>query len=57
MILEDQFDPDDILRDVGDKAIDEEDTPENVREVDFGTLDDQNANFDEMAGDLDLDLD
>ena len=57
MILEDQFDPDEILRDVGDKAIDEEDTPENVREVDFGTLGDQNANFNEMAGDLDLDLD
>jgi hypothetical protein len=57
MILEDQFDPDEILRDVGDKAIDEEDTPENVREVDFGTLDDQNANFNDMAGDLDLDLD
>jgi hypothetical protein len=57
MILEDQFDPDEILRDVGDKAIDEEDTPENVREVDFGTLDDQNANFNDMASDLDLDLD
>ena len=57
MMLEDQFDPDEILRDVGDKAIDEEDTPENVREVDFGTLDDQNANFNDMASDLDLDLD
>lgn len=57
MILEDQFDPDEILRDVGDKAIDEEDTPENVREVAFGTLDDQNANFNDMASDLDLDLD
>ena len=53
MILEDQFDPDEILRDVGDKAI-EDDLPENVRELNFGTLHDQNANFKDMASDLDI---
>ena len=53
MILDDQFDPDEILRDVGDNAI-EEDMPENVRELNFGTLHDQNANFMDMASDLDI---
>jgi hypothetical protein len=52
MILEDQFDPDEILRDVGDK-IEEDDLLENVRELNFGTLHDQNANFRDVASDLD----
>jgi hypothetical protein len=52
MILEDQFDPDEILRDIGDKTI-EEDVTENVREVDFGTVHDHNANFRDIAGDFD----
>jgi hypothetical protein len=56
MILEDQFDPDEILRDVGDEPMDDI-MPENERELTFGSLSDQSANFDEMAGDLDLDLD
>ena len=53
MILDDQVDPDEILRDVGDNAI-EEDMPENVRELNFGSLHDQNANFMDMASDLDI---
>ncbi len=51
MKLEEQFDPDEILRDVGDDAADAE-APEHVRELNFGTLHDHNANFREMAGDL-----
>jgi hypothetical protein len=53
MLLEEQFDPDEILRDVGDEAL-EADLPENVRELNFGTVHDQNANFREMASDLDI---
>jgi hypothetical protein len=53
MAFEDQFDSDEILRDVGDKAI-EDDVPENVRELNFGTLRDQNANFKDMESDLDI---
>jgi hypothetical protein len=55
MLLEEQIDPDEILRDVGDKAI-EDDMPENMREVNFGTLHDQNANFRDVASDLDFDI-
>jgi hypothetical protein len=53
MILEDHFDPDEILRDVGEKDI-EDDMPENVRELKFDTRQDQNANFKDMARDLDI---
>jgi hypothetical protein len=53
MILEDDFDPDEILRDVGDEALEEE-MPENERELNFGTLFDQNANFRDVASDLDI---
>jgi hypothetical protein len=52
MMLEELFDPDEILRDVGDQAV-EEDVPDNVRELNFGTLHDHNANFRDLAGDLD----
>jgi len=53
MMLEDQFDPDEILRDVGDEAL-EDDVPESVRELNFGTIRDQNANFSDVASDLDM---
>jgi hypothetical protein len=52
MMLEELFDPDEILRDVGDDALESE-LPENVRELNFGTLHDQNANFRDVASDLD----
>lgn len=54
MMLEELFDPDEILRDVGDEAV-ENDMPENVRELNFGTRHDQNANFRDVASDLDND--
>jgi hypothetical protein len=53
MMLEEQIDPDEILRDVGDQAADD-DSAENVRELNFGTLFDQKANFREVADDLDI---
>jgi hypothetical protein len=52
MLVEEDFDPDAILRDVGDDAIEEE-IPEHERELNFGTLHDQNANFRDVASDLD----
>jgi hypothetical protein len=54
MILEEDFDADDILRDVGDKYSDADfhDAPENVRELNFNSMQDHNANFSEIAGDL-----
>jgi hypothetical protein len=53
MNLEEQFDPDEVLRDIGDQAL-EEDIPEDVREVSFGTLDDENANFKDFESDFDI---
>jgi hypothetical protein len=54
MILEEYFDADDVLRDVGDKCSDADvhDAPENVRELNFSSLHDHNANFSDIAGDL-----
>jgi len=55
MILDEQFDADEILRDV-DEMFDEdasEEEAEEMRELNFGTLHDENANFDDMASDLD----
>jgi hypothetical protein len=52
MILEEDFDPDEILRDIGDDATEDE-ILENERELNFGTLYDQNANFRDVASDLD----
>jgi len=55
MILDEQFDADEILRDV-DEMFDEdvsEEAEEEMRELNFGTLHDENANFDDMASDLD----
>ncbi|HMD67587.1 MAG TPA: hypothetical protein VKF42_01825 [Chitinivibrionales bacterium] len=52
MILDEQFDADEILRDVDELDADD-DTPEDMRELNFGTLHDENANFSDMASDLD----
>jgi len=55
MASEDLPDPDEILRDIGDVPMDDT-APENVREMNFGSRSEENANFIDMAGDLDLDL-
>ena len=54
MIIEEDFDADDILRDVGDKCSDADfhEAPENVRELNFNSMHDHNANFRDIAGDL-----
>ncbi|NLE02794.1 MAG: hypothetical protein GX640_23250 [Fibrobacter sp.] len=54
MILDEQFDADEILRDVDERYIDDEIDPEDdMRELNFGNLHDENANFSDMASDLD----
>ena len=52
MILDEQFDADEILRDV-DEIDDDDDEVDDMRELNFGTLHDENANFSDMASDLD----
>jgi hypothetical protein len=52
MILDEQFDADEILRDV-DERNEEGEAPEDMRELNFGSLHDENANFSDMASDLD----
>lgn len=57
MVIDEQFDADEILRDVVDEYIDDESdeaTEEEIRELNFGTVHDENANFNEMASELDL---
>jgi len=54
MILDEQFDADEILRDVDERYVDEgTEQDEDMRELNFGTLHDENANFSDMASDLD----
>ena len=54
IILEEDFDADEVLRDVGDKYSDADfhDAHENVRELNFGSTHDNNANFSDIASDL-----
>ncbi|HUI91578.1 MAG TPA: hypothetical protein VLX68_04935 [Chitinivibrionales bacterium] len=52
MVLEEQFDADEILRDIDD-IDDDADATDDMRELNFGTLHDENANFSDMASDLD----
>ena len=54
MINDEQFDADEILRDVSEQfvAADPDDV-EDMRELNFGNLQDENANFSDMASDLD----
>ncbi|MFP4164754.1 MAG: hypothetical protein ACLFQB_12935 [Chitinispirillaceae bacterium] len=54
MILDEQFDADEILRDVDEKYVDEGlEYDDDMRELNFGNLHDENANFSDMASDLD----
>ncbi len=54
MILDEQFDADEILRDVDERYVEEEsEAEEDMRELNFGNLHDENANFSDMASDLD----
>jgi hypothetical protein len=53
MLLDESFDADEILRDV-DEAFDDDDASEiDMRELNFGNVHDENANFSDMASDLD----
>ena len=54
MILDEQFDADEILRDVDERYNDDDSqSDEDLRELNFGNLHDENANFSDMASDLD----
>lgn len=54
MILDEQFDADEILRDVDERYVDEDmEDEEDMRELNFGNIHDENANFSDMASDLD----
>lgn len=54
MLLDENFDADEILRDVDDHSDDEDGSEEgHTRELNFGNVHDENANFNDMAGDLD----
>jgi hypothetical protein len=54
MILDEQFDADEILRDVDERYVEEDsEAEEDMRELNFGNLHDENANFSDMASDLD----
>ncbi len=57
MNLDEDFDAGEILRDLGGEKIpntdeDSDGEPEDVREAKFGTLDDDNEKFNEIADDL-----
>ncbi len=54
MLLDESFDADEILRDV-DEQFTDEDTGDSdgMRELNFGNMHDENANFSDMASDLD----
>jgi len=55
MILDEQFDADEILRDVDEKYVEgvSAEVEEEMRELNFGNMHDENANFSDMASDLD----
>ncbi|MBN1760935.1 MAG: hypothetical protein JW863_21590 [Chitinispirillaceae bacterium] len=54
MILDEQFDADEILRDVDERYHDDDLADEDdMRELNFGNIHDENANFSDMASDLD----
>jgi hypothetical protein len=54
MIVDEQFDADEILRDVDEQFADDEiDAEDETRELNFGNIHDENANFSDMASDLD----
>lgn len=53
MVLDEQFDADEILRDVDERYVDEAAEEEEMRELNFGNMHDEKANFSDMASDLD----
>jgi hypothetical protein len=54
MLLDEQFDADEILRDVDEQYADEESLDEEeMRELNFGNMHDEHANFNDMTSDLD----
>ena len=53
MLLDEDFDADEILRDVDEKYSDDDYKDEDMRELNFGNIHDENANFNDMASDLD----
>jgi hypothetical protein len=54
MILDEQFDADEILRDVDERYQDDDlGDEDDMRELNFGNIHDENANFSDMASDLD----
>ena len=53
MLLDEDFDADEILRDVDEKYSDDDYEDEDMRELNFGNIHDENANFSDMASDLD----
>jgi hypothetical protein len=54
MVQDEQFDADEILRDVDEKFVDESNLDEEeMRELSFGNQLDETANFNDMASDLD----
>ena len=54
MNLDEQFDADEVLRDVDEQIHDDDfGDEEDMRELNFGNIHDENANFSEMASDLD----
>jgi hypothetical protein len=54
MINDEQFDADEILRDVDEQNFDgDADTETDMRELNFGNMHDEKANFSDMASDLD----
>ncbi|MDD5675317.1 MAG: hypothetical protein PHC61_14195 [Chitinivibrionales bacterium] len=53
MVLDEQFDADEILRDVDEKFVEHADLDEEeMRELSFGNQLDETANFNDMASDL-----
>jgi hypothetical protein len=54
MVLDEQFDADEILRDVDERYVDEEaGEEEEMRELNFGNVHDENAHFRDLTSDLD----
>jgi hypothetical protein len=54
MITDEQFDADEILRDVDEQNFDgDADVDTDMRELNFGNMHDEKANFSDMASDLD----
>ena len=49
MLLDEDFDADEILRDVDEKYSDDDYKDEDMRELNFGNIHDENANFNDMA--------